>query len=41
VVAGDSVSEGSPIGQVGTDSPQVKVELRQNGQPVDITSLIG
>ena len=41
VVAGDSVSEGSPIGQVGTDNPQVKVELRQNGQPVDITSLIG
>lgn len=41
VKVGDIVDQGSPIGRAGPDRPTVTVELRRDGQPVDITRLIG
>lgn len=38
---GDTVSQGSPIGIAGNRRPTITVELRRQGQPVDITRLIG
>jgi murein hydrolase activator len=40
VVIGENVVQGSPIGRAGTDRPTVSVELRQKGQPVDISRLV-
>lgn len=40
VGVGDTVVEGSPIGRAGPDRPTVTIELRRNGQPVDITPLL-
>lgn len=36
---GDTVDAGGPLGRAGSDG--VTVELRQRGQPVDLTTLIG
>lgn len=41
VKVGDQVEQGSPIGRAGNDRPQITVELRRNGRPVDITPLVG
>ncbi len=41
VAVGDSVLQGSPLGLAGDDRPTVTFELRQKGQPIDITRLIG
>ena len=41
VKVGDVVDQGSPIGRAGQVRPTITVELRQAGQPVDITRLIG
>jgi murein hydrolase activator len=38
---GDPVSQGSPIGHAGRGRPTITVELRRQGQPVDIARLIG
>jgi len=38
---GDQVNQGSPIGKAGPSRPTITVELRRNGQPVDITRLVG
>ena len=40
VAVGDSVDLGSPIGAAGYDHPRITVELRHNGQPVDIAPLV-
>ncbi len=40
VRVGDSVDPGSPIGRAGPVRPTVTVELRRNGQPVDIARLV-
>jgi len=40
VAVGDEVDQGSPIGRAGPDRPRVTVELRRNGQPIDITPLV-
>lgn len=41
VKVGDTVDQGSPVGRAGRDRPTITVELRRDGQPVDITRLIG
>jgi septal ring factor EnvC (AmiA/AmiB activator) len=38
---GDSVRQGDPVGITGADRPNVTVELRRNGRPVDIVPLVG
>jgi murein hydrolase activator len=38
---GEPVDQGSPIGKAGANRPTVTVELRRNGQPIDITRLVG
>ncbi len=38
---GDPVEQGSPIGKAGPSRPTITVELRRNGEPVDIARLIG
>lgn len=40
VRVGQVVRQGAPIGRTGRDRPQVTVELRRGGEPVDITSLV-
>lgn len=40
VKVGDDVEQGSPIGRAGVDRPTITVELRRDGQPVDITPLV-
>jgi len=37
---GEQVEQGDPIGRAGTDRPQVTVELRRAGRPVDIVPLL-
>jgi septal ring factor EnvC (AmiA/AmiB activator) len=37
---GDRVVQGAPIGRVGPGNPQVTVELRRGGQPIDIATLV-
>lgn len=41
VEVGDIVRQGDPIGSAGRDRPQVTVELRRNGRPVNIAALVG
>jgi septal ring factor EnvC (AmiA/AmiB activator) len=41
IAVGDEVAQGAPIGTVSGRRPSLTVELRRNGQPVDITSMIG
>jgi murein hydrolase activator len=41
VEVGDVVRQGDPIGSAGRDRPQVTVELRRNGRPVNIPALVG
>ncbi|MEP3225378.1 MAG: peptidoglycan DD-metalloendopeptidase family protein [Parasphingorhabdus sp.] len=38
---GDRVVQGAPVGRSGNDDPNVTVELRRNGRPIDIAALIG
>lgn len=38
---GDSVRQGDPVGVTGPERPNVTVELRRNGRPVDIVPLAG
>jgi murein hydrolase activator len=39
VAVGDSVVQGSPIGRTETSDPRITIELRRQGQPVDIAPL--
>jgi murein hydrolase activator len=41
IKVGDPVEQGSPIGKAGPSRPTITVELRRQGQPVDMTQLIG
>lgn len=41
VGVGDVVRQGDPIGSAGRERPQVMVELRRNGRPVNIAALVG
>lgn len=42
VRVGETVAQGSPIGQAGGDNdPQVTVELRRKDRPIDMTPLLG
>lgn len=41
VHVGDQVDQGAPIGRTGSERPTVTVELRRNGEPVDIARLAG
>ncbi|MBA4091968.1 MAG: metalloendopeptidase [Sphingobium sp.] len=38
---GDSVRQGDPVGITGPERPNITVELRRNGRPVDIVPLVG
>jgi septal ring factor EnvC (AmiA/AmiB activator) len=38
---GDSVDAGSPLGRAGPGLPQITVELRRNGRPIDIVAMVG
>ncbi len=38
---GDRVVQGAPVGRSGQDDPNVTVELRRNGRPIDIAALVG
>lgn len=38
---GDSVRQGDPVGVTGAERPNITVELRRNGRPVDIVPLVG
>lgn len=40
VEVGDVVVQGAPVGRSGRDDPNVTVELRRNGRPIDIAALI-
>jgi septal ring factor EnvC (AmiA/AmiB activator) len=40
VRVGDVVRQGSPIGRAGDERPTISVELRRDGRPVDISSLV-
>ena len=40
VRVGQVVRQGTPIGRTGEERPTVTVELRQGGEPVDISSLV-
>jgi septal ring factor EnvC (AmiA/AmiB activator) len=39
VAVGDSIVQGSPVGRAGPGKPKITVELRRQGQPVDIAPL--
>lgn len=39
VTVGDAVLQGSPIGRAGLGNPRITVELRRQGQPVDIAPI--
>lgn len=41
VVVGQTVDAGGPLGRTGRSRPQVTVELREGGRPVDIGPIIG
>lgn len=38
---GDTVRQGDPVGITGAERPNITVELRRNGRPVDIVPLVG
>ena len=38
---GDEVVQGAPVGRSGQDDPNVTIELRRNGRPIDIAALVG
>lgn len=38
---GDMVRQGDPVGITGAERPDITVELRRNGRPVDIVPLVG
>ena len=38
---GDRVVQGAPLGVVGAEQPQVTIELRKDGEPVDVLAAIG
>ena len=38
---GDIVRQGDPVGVTGAERPNITVELRRNGRPVDIVPLVG
>jgi septal ring factor EnvC (AmiA/AmiB activator) len=38
---GDVVRQGDPVGVTGAERPNITVELRRNGRPVDIVPLVG
>ncbi|MCJ8156831.1 murein hydrolase activator EnvC [Sphingomonas sp. LaA6.9] len=40
VKVGDNVEQGSPLGRAGQGRPTITVELRRDGQPVDIVPLV-
>ncbi len=40
VRVGDVLRQGAPIGRAGDDRPTVTIELRRDGRPVDISSLV-
>ena len=40
VAVGDALVQGAPVGKAGAGRPMVTVELRRNGQPVDIGDLV-
>ena len=40
VSVGDVVRQGAPIGRTGDDEPRVTIELRRDGRPIDISSLV-
>jgi septal ring factor EnvC (AmiA/AmiB activator) len=41
VVKGNRVSKGNAIGTSRADNPEIMVELRRNGRPMDIAAMIG
>nr|WP_301287156.1 peptidoglycan DD-metalloendopeptidase family protein [Sphingobium sp. OAS761] len=41
VNVGDTVRQGDPVGITGAERPNITVELRRNGRPVDIVPLVG
>jgi len=41
VTVGETVRQGFPLGRAEQEEPQVTVELRRNGRPIDIAALIG
>lgn len=41
VQVGDTLDQGSPVGRAGPSRPTITVELRHNGQPVNIAQVIG
>jgi septal ring factor EnvC (AmiA/AmiB activator) len=41
VVKGNRVSKGSAIGTAPSVKPEIMVELRRNGRPMDIAAMIG
>lgn len=41
VEVGNNVVQGAPLGRSGAEDPNVTVELRRNGRPIDIAALIG
>jgi septal ring factor EnvC (AmiA/AmiB activator) len=40
VVTGDSVAQGDPVGTAAATKPNVTIELRRRGRPVDIIALM-
>lgn len=40
VKVGDNVEQGSPVGRAGGGRPMITVELRRDGQPVDVAPLV-
>ncbi|MEQ9662108.1 MAG: peptidoglycan DD-metalloendopeptidase family protein [Parasphingopyxis sp.] len=40
VGVGDVVRQGESIGRAGTDRPEITIELRRGGEPVDISTLV-
>ncbi|QTD54641.1 murein hydrolase activator EnvC family protein [Parasphingorhabdus cellanae] len=38
---GDQLVQGAPVGRSGQNNPNVTVELRRNGRPIDIAALVG
>lgn len=40
VAVGDTVDQGSPLGRAGPGRPEITVELRRSGNPVDIARLV-
>jgi len=37
---GELVGAGAPIGHMGKDNPRLTVELRHNGQPIDVVAMV-